>query len=90
MESKSQAENSETGSNNIQQQARLEDFYEEVKEAKRRYQDVILCSLCKERKKKILFGCGHMACIACGDPFFLSHCHECGTYISTWFEAQPP
>ena len=37
--------------------------------------DVILCQICMERDKNVVFFCGHSACKECSER--LEHCHVC-------------
>ena len=37
--------------------------------------DVIVCAICMEREKNVVFLCGHMACSICSDR--LQVCHIC-------------
>ena len=39
-----------------------------------------LCVVCAENEKKMVFNCGHSACISCSSK--LAHCHICRAAIS--------
>ena len=38
-------------------------------------EDAILCQICMERDKNVVFFCGHSACKECSER--LEHCHVC-------------
>lgn len=53
-----------TGSSNNTLQRKLQELEEEV-----------MCTICMERKRDLVFLCGHSVCAKCGDN--LRTCHMC-------------